>query len=488
MKQQKFHEAGKTHRRRFFFGANQSGKSTAGAHEALGHVYGYRFWEIPDLALNKDGDLPHRDMIPPEFWIRRADGIPLQVPNFGVITTGLPRFQGIGENIWPVIQRAIPQKLRNSRQLFNVVKGAQGVPVSLNFPNGSHLIFGGEEQDDFAFEGFVADWWWCDEPVRQAIFNAMQARLMANMGPMWFTLTPLGARSAWMLPYYRGEHSDTFVLRVVQSDNPAMTEDKRRAFADGGQWTDRERAARIEGEFEVMEDRVFESYNPDVHLIEPFVPPKEWIRGVTVDPHHKRPAFMVWWYFDPDAKVYYFSDEWPNEDFFRMRAGGKTPTEYATIIRNIEGRRPATVRICDPRFGKAEHMRHGYKETCWADQMAELGLFFDANVPNVGGLDYGHAAIIDLLYYDKDFPLSPTNQPRIKIFTTCKNLDRAFRNYSYLDVKDPIKGLYKKVSEEYKDPIDGVRYTVLYPIPLTADQAAKLQRWTAEELERENDY
>jgi len=485
-KQTQFHEAGKTYRRRFFFGANQSGKTTAGGHEALGHSYGYRFWEIPDLRLTPDGDLPPRDHIDPAFWIRRPDGIPIKVPNLGVITTGLSRGRGIGENLWPFLEGILPQALRRRKSGLHVVRGQGGIPEKFTLPNGSRVIFSSEEQDDFQFEGFVADWWWCDEPVRQKIYNAMQARLAANLGPMWFTLTPLGARSAWMMPFYREPPDDVYIVQVVQRDNPAMTADKRKAFEEAGEWPEREKAARLRGEFEVMGDRVYEEYDPDVHLVDDFAIPRDWVRGLTVDPHHKRPAFMLWWAYDPNTQSYYFYREWPNYDFFKARSGGLTPVEYATIIRNAEGRFPASRRICDPRFGKAEHQRHGYKETCWVDQMADVGLDFDAHVPNTGNLEYRHQVISKMLRWDKRFEIGPSNQPQIMVFRSLTNLDKAFRHYGYLDVDNPVKGLFKKVSEEFKDPMDTVAYTVLCPPPLTAAEVKALQRWTPEDLEKEN--
>jgi hypothetical protein len=91
-----------------------------------------------------------------------------------------------------------------------------------------------------------------------------------------------------------------------------------------------------------------------------------------------------------------------------------------------------------------------------------------------------------MLRYDKKFEVSPTNQPQIMVFRSCPNLDKAFRHYGYLDVDNPVRGLFRKVSEEFKDPMDTVAYTVLCPPPLTVDEVKALQRWTPEDLEKEN--
>lgn len=486
-KQRPFHQAAKTHRKRFFFGANQSGKTTAGIADDLAHALGYYFYDVPDLKLTTDGGLPHREQVPLQYWIRRRDGVPIRVPNTGVITTGLTRARGLGENIWPSLKAFVPAAWRNGA--WKLTNGPMGIPENIVFPNGSKIILSSEEQDDFAFEGFVADWWHCDEPCRAAIYNAMQARLIKHLGPQWFTLTPLGARSAWMLPIYLEPPADTFIIEVDQTDNPGLTDEMRAAFAENGEWSERERDARLHGRFEVLGDRVIDRYDPAVHRIDDFLPPRDWIHGLTVDPHFKRPAFMVWWAFHALIPAYYFYREWPSTfDFFKARSGGLSPSEYATLIRNAEGAQPARIRICDPRFGKAEAVRHGFRETSWVDRMAQYGLHFDANVPNTGSVEYGHQILDDLLKYDKNFPIGPANTPRLFICKSLKHVDKALRNYGFLDVKDPVKGLYRKVSEEFKDPIDTLRYTVLYPLPATDAEVRRLQRWTPEELERFNDY
>lgn len=454
---------------------------------ALAAALGYRFWEVPGLKLTQDGDLPPRDLVPMKHWTRRADGLPMKVPNLGVVITGLKRSIGIGENIWPALRAFVPDSWRAERHHFKAVKGPLGTPENLTFPNGSKILFLSEEQEDWCFEGFVADWCWVDEPVRQAIMNAMQARLMANSGPMWFTLTPLGARSAWMLPYLDGTDRESKTITVTQTDNPGLTDEQRRAFASNPNWTDREKRARLYGEFEVLGDRVFDMFESSVHVVPPRSLSRKLIHGMTVDPHHRKPAYMVWWTFEPSTRAYHFYREWPNDrDFFRATDGGLTPPQYAALIRGVETRLPALHRICDPRFGPSEHTQHGVKSTCWVDSMAELGLRFSCDVPNIRTIEYGHQVINDLLHYDRNFPVSPTNSPRLTIASECKNLIKAFQMYGFIDVKDAVKGLFRKVSEEFKDPIDAVRYTVLWPVPATKEQVDELQWITPERLAEEN--
>jgi len=484
-KQRTFHDMARCVRRRLFLGGNRSGKTTGGRHEAVAHAYGYRYWEVPDLKLGPDGDLPPRDQIPTVHWIRRHDGIPVRVPNVGAVISGLPRQKGIGQNIWPALESMLPERTRSR---LRVIRSAGGVPEFCDLPNGSRIIFLSEEMDDMVFEGWSADWAWVDEPIRQSIYSALWARLFDYQGSIWFTLTPLAAKCAWMYQsMYLERPKDVGVVEVSMADNPVNTAAMIADFEKNGEYSDQEKRARLYGTFEFLGNRVLSRFDPQVHICKAFLPPQTWIHGLAVDPHHKRPAFMLWFAYNPHSKTYHFYREWPTENFFKMKEGGLTPVEYATLIRNAEGAIKVHARICDPRFGKAEHQRHGFHETSWVDLMRQQGLYFDANVPNVGTIDYGHQQIDALMRYDKNFPIGPTNHPRIYVHEGLANLQTALMNYAFIDAKD-TKSPYQTVSEEFKDPADCLRYAILYPLPPTDDQYAGLQRYSEDDLADANSY
>lgn len=120
--------------------------------------------------------------------------------------------------------------------------------------------------------------------------------------------------------------------------------------------------------------------------------------------------------------------------------------------------------------------------------MAEYGLYFDAEIPNTGKIDYGITVVQDLLRFDRNFPVGPTNRPRLLVHDCCPNVINGLMNFGFIDVRDPVKGLYRKVSEEYKDACDVVRYTALYNMPLTDAEVLKVQRVKEKELGDWNDY
>lgn len=341
------------------------------------------------------------------------------------------------------------------------------MPDTIELWNGSTWMFATEEQDTMTLESFIADWAWCDEPISQDKYSAIWARLTDFMGHFYFTLTPLKGKCAWLHKIFIQEQPpDTATVKVWQGDNPFMTKEKREAFIRDGNFTQAEAAARVYGEFEFLGSRVFETFDQEVHVVKPFIPGSDWIHGLTVDPHHKRPAYMLFWAYSTSLDRFVFYKEWPPVDFFQLRGGGRSPQDYAAIIRQAEAsiRRRISVYRCDPRFGKAEHLRHGVKEAAWCSLMAEQGFTFDANIPNTGEVEYGHQVIAQRLHYDKNYPIEGTNVPGILVTEDCPNLIVALANYAYRDDGDLETGMHKKVSEEYKDPIDTMRYTVLKPV------------------------
>jgi hypothetical protein len=410
------------------------------------------------------------------------------MPNKGMMVTGLATVRGIGQVLWPKIREAVPPGLLRSKAIRPYYSSGS-VPSHINFPNGSVIYTGSKEQDRSQFEGFEIDWAWVDEPIPRWLYNGLWRGLSDYRGPIWFTLTPLGADSMWLVDWLKDE--DVWHYAGPQRDNTFLSPEVFDEFENDGRFTKREREARLYGEFEFAGDRVFENLEPDVHFIDSFPIPGHWLIGQTVDPHHRKAAFSAWWACDPETEpdwVYHFFREWPQEDYFAMEGGGLSPTEYAILFRSTEGSRPAQVRICDPRFGKAEWLPAGTKQrTVWVEEMARAGLHYDCMVKGIGRLEIGHMKITELLRYNRNYPIGPTNTPKIFIHDTCPNLRKAMRNYAYVQQKETEKGIVEKVSEEFKDPVDCVRYTVLYQIPMMNATGWAGEQFSERELEQENE-
>lgn len=465
-------------------GANKVGKTTLGVALGLAYSYGYRFWEVPGLRLDTDtGDLPPREAVDPKYWIRRADGIPIPVPNVGFVVTGLARERGIGQVIAPVLEDLLPPSVR-AHKAFRWTRGPQGVVTYCQLPNSSSWIFGSSDQDQLTMEGTRFQWAWCDEPVPPFVFNGIWRGLAIDYGSVFFTLTPLGAKAAWMYQkWVKSPPEDAVVTRLVMRDNPYLTDAAIKEFESNGEWTDAEKAARVHGDFESLGNRVIHTWDSGVHVIPARALPREWRQYQVVDPHHARPPAVIWAKKNPISGAFEIFREYPVGDFSKMRSGGKPATELAIAFRSIEGNDPAQIRIADPRFGKAEASFQGYRATSWADQMEACGLFYDTRVPNIARIETGEQKIVDMLRYDKNFPIGPSNTPKIFVHDCCPNMILAMENYGFLPTRDPTRGDQEKRSEEFKDFCDCLRYLVLFE---ETNDSSQSSFFSQADLEEEN--
>lgn len=459
---QRLHGRPYSKRRCVVRGANKCGKTWMGWYESLAHVYGYRFWEVPGIQLKK-GDLPPREDVDPRHWVRTGAGVPIPVPNKGMIVSGLKLLQGIGEVIWPLVEETVPPTVKGR---WKMTRGPSGVPIYVRFPNGTEIYLASAEQEELGWEGSRIQWAWIDEPSKRIVYTGLWRGLSMDSGHIWFTLTPLGVRATWLYTdVIRHGDEDTLEIQVRQDDNPYFGREEQAAFRLGLRCSDAERAARLEGSWESLGSRIIHNFQDRPPYVVPSAPlPRDWLQGLTVDPHHVRPAAAAWWRLSPWG-VYTFFREWPAGDFARMQTGALTPSGYANLFRSVEGAHPATVRICDPRFGKAEFSQHGTVQSAWADQMAEAGMPFDSRVPNTHRTEIGEQRIIEMLRYAPQFPVGPTNTPKIVVHDCCPNIRAALEHYGLVLNKDETRHV-EKPSDEYKDFVDVIRYTVLYPIPI----------------------
>ncbi len=488
-KQQDFLQKQTEKRVVLFSGGNRSGKTWAHAYTAICHAYGYWINEAFDsgeIALTDNGDYPKRADVPPKFWLRRPDGVPFRVQRNILLVTGLSMPKGIGQVLWPEIENCLPFAMMSK---LKVKRGPMSIPVSIHHPDGDWVInFGSIEQGSMAFEGAKYDAVGFDEPPSRTVFTAVWRGCTDFFAPVWLTFTPLGHNAPWIYEeFYAGEREDVGVIEVSQAENPHLSTEALTAFEQGVQFSEEELLARQSGKFGFLTYRAFQTFDEKTHVIDSFDIPSSWPRLLACDPASRRPFYFVWLAYDEVRETWIAYDEFPDEKLHHQyRNSDWTVNDYATIIRNREGGTPVDGRVVDPRFGPAEYTIKGQKTTSVVDDFARLGLYFDARVPDTGREETGLQRINQLLWYDTRAGISPTNKPKLVFFPQCKSLIHALGNYSFVppDLRDE-RILKDKTNEAFKDPIDALRYGILYGVPLSSrqDQSGYID---GRDLENEN--
>lgn len=186
---------------------------------------------------------------------------------------------------------------------------------SYKLPNGSELIIGGldkpeatfsSEYDTIAlFEAIEAtenDWELLHRALRNNKMGYHQA--IADTNP--------GTPTHWL--NQRANDGKMVRLLSQHEDNPELW--------DGQKWTsageqyigilDRlsgHRRQRLRfGKWCTAEGAVYDDFDADVHLIDPFPVPKDWRRIRSIDFGFTNPFVCQWWAVDPDGRMYLYRE------------------------------------------------------------------------------------------------------------------------------------------------------------------------------------
>lgn len=452
---------------------NRFGKTHMLLMKLIACLYGYFPWKVPNLQLqlneNGEWDFPPRGMVPSDAWVRRLDGLPINVPSRLVFVTGLPLERGIGEIVQQKWDELWPKKVQTK-----VYLGPLGTWKKLIVPNESEVYFGAATQAELAFEGFAADAAFADEPVPARVFTAMRRGLIDRHGQMHVTMTPLGdATVAWLAAdLLSGHREDVEIIRGSGFDNPHIDHKALEDYLSDPSMSEAERRARRDGDIAALGYKIVTTFDdhaiiPDT-TIEPEIP-----RIMVVDPHHARPPAIIWAAVYGRGEELVIYREWPESSFEKSGVPALTTDKLAGIIKAAEGREIVKWRVCDPNFGPAHAKRFGEQYRSFVEEMLDYDLHFACNVDD--DMDRGIQALRDAFVVD-----AITKRPKIRVMRHCKNTIAALSYWSY-DSKD---GVAVKPSEKYKDFCDVVRYLAKYDMPWFSAEGCQnylTESWEGEE-------
>lgn len=206
-----------------------------------------------------------------------------------------------------------------------------------------------------------------------------------------------------------------------------------------GMWYDR----RIKGLWVAAEGIIYEIFDREAHVVEPFEIPQNWqrVRGIDFGTIH--PFVMLWGAIDPDGRLYIYREYYKTNTLIR---------DHAAAIRELSGEERYLWTVSD--HDAQERIEYDAQDipTRMAQKEVMLGIDFVA----------------------QRLTKQVDNLPRCMIFNTCKNLIRQMGTYRWKPYEDgkPFKEEPLKVDD---DGPDVLRYMIMeldYPgIPeVTATQ------------------
>ena len=359
---------------RSIFGANRSGKTTAGVVEFMWHMLGI----YPD-------------------WYPKSQRMPADRLIKGRIFA--KDFQkGVGEVILPTISEWIDDT-PGGAFVKEKKRNPIGIPVKWIFNNGNQFDILTYEMSTEQCEGWKGDCAWFDEPPPRDKFIATKRGLVDTNGRCWLTLTPL--TQPWI-------YDELYVRSQVDKSYFCITMDIRdnlRRVVDGkayGYLTEEavkdfektlspdEKEARLHGKFLHLTGLIFKEFDPEIHVIQRSGVKKHWFRVMAIDPHPRKPTACLWLAVDEKDQMYVYDE---------LSFSGSL-ADLASAIRAQEGDLVAHRRVIDPAadkqgnallFGDMNVRQELMKHKIWCERAnndVELGLskIHEALIPEVQNL------------------------------------------------------------------------------------------------------
>lgn len=380
---------------RYVAGGNRGGKTDVIVVDAILHANNIHKWRER-----------------PESWGRG----PLQI-RFVVVDVA----KGVEQIILPKLKRWVPNSMLVDGQWS---KSWDQKNLIFTFANGSTIDFLTHGMDLDKHGGVPRHIIYFDEEPPQDVFNENMMRLMDFDGWWVIAATPVqGMGWTYDLLWEPAEHAleqgtlaetrelpDIFTLSAEQ--NPYLKAEKRDRFMIG--MDKEEREVRETGKFVARSGLVFPNFQIATHVVEPFIPPKNWEWYSSADFGMNNPTAWLWHAVSPDGDIVTFAEHYRN---------GMVVSEHAAVVRMREsawGRGP-DLRVGDP----AGNQKYGTTGTSYIIEYAKYGI-------NISTYGIPHEVMIGIEKMQQYFRLQKENRwgenrPKWVITSNCVNFIRELR-------------------------------------------------------------
>lgn len=319
-----------------------------------------------------------------------------------------------------------------------------------------------------------------NEPPPLEIFNENTSRLRLGGYYMAF-LTPLYLAS-YLWDVIHGDRPEGEIVHHELSiwDNwierrGVLTKEAiERQIRDWEATKPLEVPARRDGKFSFLAGAVFPIFRETEHMMhedERFLVKSNWNVFHGCDPHPVKPHVGLWIANDPTNTVRVIA-EYPTEPWEHLGRNYLGISQFGEVFDHIEsGRHPkflfgrrlhVLLNVGDPNAMRCRAQGSSSPMATIASEYAEkCGREYDLSAPD--SVEMRHERITEMLYWDRDRPLSPTNRPRLLISPACRNMRAALQGYMFKSQTDQGsgQGLSDKVEAKWECWIATLGYLLL---------------------------
>ena len=394
-KQIEFHKCSK--RNRWVFGGNRSGKTECGAVEV---VY---------LAC---GVHPYRENKVTEGWVV---SLSRQVQR-------------------DVAQRKILEYLPASYiEKIVMVSGGQDsaengiidfILVRSEVGGLSRIGFKSCDQGREKFQGASLDYVWFDEEPPFDIYLECKMRVLDKCGDIFGTMTPLKGLTWVYNTIYLNEKNDEEVWceTMEWADNPFLSKKEIENMTKSLPADEIE--SRRYGKFMQNGGLVYNEFDENINVIEPFNIPLDWQDNISIDPGLHNPLSAHFYAVDFDGNVYVVAEHYASQ---------QTVEYHANKIKEIAKRLNWKT---DSRGYLRALIDSAAGQRTLASEKNVVELFYENGIlvnPKVNKDLFSGISVV------KSYLKTADGKSRLFIFKNCVNLIRELKNYWWGDDDVPIK-------------------------------------------------
>ena len=405
LKQIDFHKD--RHRNKWLFGGNRTGKTVAGAVEAV--------WR-------SRGNHPYREITTPQRgWVVSLDyNVQRDVAQKEVLRWLNPAWI---KNI----------EMRQGRK-DNPENGIIDFIEVYSIHGGVSIIgFKSCDQGRAKFQGTSQHWIWFDEEPPEDVYDECKMRIIDTRGDIWGTMTPLQGLTWVYNTVYMNEPGDTEIKYWLMewADNPWLSPEEIKQLEST--MTEDEREARQYGKFVAMSGLVYKEFDEGIHVIEPFDVPKEWYYNISIDPGLANPLSAHFYAVDYDGNIYVIAEQYE---------AGQSVEHHSNILHLIAD----DLKWPKDRGYLRSIIDSAASQKTLASERSVVELFRDNKIYTSTQVDKGKwTGIQRVKQYLKlrpheDVNTWPRGKPKLFIFSCCPMMIKEIKSYRWKpDTDEPLK-------------------------------------------------
>jgi PBSX family phage terminase large subunit len=225
--------------------------------------------------------------------------------------------------------------------------GSAEEPAQYRYANGSAVILGGMDKAS-KIMSTEYDMVYVQEATEltEDDWEALTTRLRYGRMPYQQLLADTNPDTPHHWLAGRCDRGATVKLQSLHTDNPLLYDDDGTLTADGARYIAKLQAltgVRYQrlylGRWVAAEGVIYEHFDSQVHVVDPFPIPSDWTRWWSVDFGFVHPFVFQWWAEDPDGKLYLY------RELYRTR---RTVDEHAAdVAAYSKAEPPPRAVICD---------------------------------------------------------------------------------------------------------------------------------------------